>query len=44
MRMNRQIWQGVAWLSERARGHEPPVLDPLPFATLADSARAALSL
>jgi len=44
LRTNRQIWQYGAWVSEQARVHELPVLDPLPFATLTDRARAALAL
>jgi 2-phosphoglycerate kinase len=44
LRMNRQIWQYGAWVRDRARAHDLPVLDPLPFATLTDRARAALAL
>jgi len=42
--MNRQIWQYGAWISEQARTHAVPVLDPMPFATLAQRASAALRL
>ena len=44
LRMNRQIWQYGAWVCDQARAHDLPVLDPLPFATLTDRARAALAL
>jgi 2-phosphoglycerate kinase len=44
MRMNRQIWHYGAWVCEQARVHNLPVLDPVPFATLTDRTRAALSL
>jgi len=44
MRTNRQVWQYGAWVCEQARVHDLPVLDPLPFATLTDRARAALAL
>ena len=44
LRMNRQIWQYGAWVRDQARAHDLPVLDPLPFATLTDRARAALAL
>jgi 2-phosphoglycerate kinase len=44
IRMNRQIWQYGAWVSEQARMHDLPVLDPLPFSTLTDRARMALAL
>ena len=44
VRMNRQIWQYGAWIREQARAHDLSVLDPLPFATLADRARVALAL
>jgi 2-phosphoglycerate kinase len=44
LRMNRQIWQYGAWIGDQARACDLPVLDPLPFATLTDRARAALAL
>jgi len=44
MRTNRQVWQYGAWVCEQARVRDLPVLDPLPFATLTDRARAALAL
>ena len=43
LRMNRQIWQYGAWVGAQARAHDLPVLDPLPFSTLTDRARAALT-
>lgn len=42
LRMNRQIWQYGAWVGEQAGLHGLPVLDPLPFSTLTDRARAAM--
>jgi hypothetical protein len=44
LRMHRQVWQYGAWISEQARVHDLPVIDPLPFATLTDRARAAPAL
>ena len=44
LRMNRQIWQYGAWVAAQARMHDLPVLDPLPFRTLTERARAALLL
>jgi 2-phosphoglycerate kinase len=44
LRMNRQIWQYGAWVRDQARAHGLPVVDPLPFASLTDRARAALEL
>lgn len=44
LRMNRQIWQYGAWISEQAGAHDLPVVDPLPFATLAERVRSALAL
>ncbi len=43
VRVNRQIWQYGAWVGVQARVHDLPVLDPLPFSTLTDRARAALT-
>ena len=43
-RMNRQIWQYGAWVGVQARGQDLPVLDPVPYSTLTDRARAALAL
>jgi 2-phosphoglycerate kinase len=42
-RMNRLSWQYGAWVSEQAAACGLPVLDSLPFTTLADRARAALA-
>lgn len=42
LRMNRQIWQYGEWVSRQARERNLTVLDPLPFATLAARALAAL--
>ena len=42
LRMNRQICQYGAWLGEQATACDLPVLDPLPFSTLIDRARATL--
>jgi 2-phosphoglycerate kinase len=43
-RMNRQIWRYGDWLGIQARLHGLPVLDPLPFSTLAHRARAVLAI
>jgi 2-phosphoglycerate kinase len=43
LRMNRLMWQYGAWVSAQARLHDMPVLDPQPFATLIDRAKAALT-
>jgi 2-phosphoglycerate kinase len=44
VRTNRQIWEYGDWVSDQARVHDLPVLDPLPFATLTDRVRSALAL
>jgi 2-phosphoglycerate kinase len=43
VRMNRLIWRYGAWVGEQARARGLPVLDPLPFSTLAHRARAILA-
>jgi 2-phosphoglycerate kinase len=43
VRTNRQIWEYGDWVSDQARVHDLPVLDPLPFATLTDRVRSALA-
>jgi 2-phosphoglycerate kinase len=41
--MNRLLWRYGACVAEQARARDLPVLDPLPFATLPNRARAVLA-
>jgi 2-phosphoglycerate kinase len=43
-RMNRQIWEYGDWVAVQAKAHGLPVLDPSPFSTLTNRARAALAI
>jgi hypothetical protein len=42
--MNRQIWEYGDWVAVQAKAHGLPVLDPSPFSTLTNRARAALAI
>jgi len=43
VRMNRLIWRYGVWVCEQALAHDLPVLDPLPFVTLTNRARAIVA-